>query len=67
MMTHAICSYMSNHAAVPLVAMLINCMYEAVLMANISIIFISCKNIELLDKLIFKKNINVLIVRVHAT
>ena len=32
-MTLAICSYVSNHAAVPLVAMLIKLMYEAVLMA----------------------------------
>ena len=39
-MTLAICSYVSNHAAVPLVAMLIKLMYEAVLMANIPIALI---------------------------
>ena len=37
-MTLTICSYVSNHAAVPLVAMLIKLMYEAVLMANIPIL-----------------------------
>ena len=39
-MTLAICSYVSNHAAVPLVAMLIKLIYEAVLMVNITIAFI---------------------------
>ena len=43
-MTLAICSYVSNHAAVPLVAMLIQLMYEAVLMANIPIAFIICNH-----------------------
>ena len=38
-------SYASNHAAVPLVAMLIKLMYEAVLMANIPIAFIICNHI----------------------
>ena len=33
-MTLAICSYVSNHAAVPLEAMLIKLMYEAVLMVG---------------------------------
>ena len=44
-MTPAICSYVSNHAAVPLAAMLIKLMYEAVLMANIPIGFIICNHI----------------------
>ena len=44
-MTLAICSYVSNHAAVLLVAMLIKLMYEAVLMANIPISFIICNHI----------------------
>ena len=44
-MTLAVCSYVSNHAAVHLVAMLINYMYEAVLKANRSLVFISCKKI----------------------
>ena len=44
-MTFTICSYVSNHAAVPLVAMLIKLMYEAVLMANIPIGFIICNHI----------------------
>ena len=44
-MTLAICSYVSNHAAVPPVAMFIKLMYEAVLMANISIAFIICNHI----------------------
>ena len=39
-MTLAKCSYVSNHAAVPLLAMLIKLMYEAVLMVNIPIAFI---------------------------
>ena len=39
-MTLTICSYVSNHAAVPLVAMLIKLMYESVLMANIPTVFI---------------------------
>ena len=38
-MTLIICSYVSNHAAVPLVAMLTKLMYEAVVMANIPITF----------------------------
>ena len=37
-MTLAICSYVSNHATVPLVAMLIKLMYEAVVMAFVVII-----------------------------
>ena len=44
-MTLAICSYVSIHAAVPLVAMLIKFMYETVLMANIPIAFIICNHI----------------------
>ena len=44
-MTLAICSYVSNHAAVPLVAMLIKLMYEAVLMADMPIAFIICNHI----------------------
>ena len=36
-MTLTICSHVSNHAAVPLAAMLIKLMYEAVLMAKIPI------------------------------
>ena len=47
-MTLAKCSYVSNHAAVPLAAMLIKLMYEAVLMANIPIHyyeFIICNHI----------------------
>ena len=44
-MTLDICSYVSNHAEVPLVAMLIKLIYEAVLMANIPIAFIICKHI----------------------
>ena len=36
-MAIAICSYVSNHAAVPLAAILIKLMYEAVLMANIQL------------------------------
>ena len=39
-MTLAIFSYVSDHAAVPLVAMLIKLVYNAVLMANIPIAFI---------------------------
>ena len=39
-MTLAICSYVPNHAGVPLAAMFIKLMYEAVLMANIPIAFI---------------------------
>ena len=50
-MWHGICSYVSNHAAVPLVAMVIKLMYEAVLMAK----YTNCINylqsyILLLDK-----------------
>ena len=44
-MTLAICSYVSNQAAVHLVAMLIKLMYEAVLMANILTAFIICNHI----------------------
>ena len=44
-MTLAICFYVSNHAAVPQVAMHIKLMYEAVLMANIPIAFIICNHI----------------------
>ena len=44
-MTLAICSYVSNLAAVPLVTMLIKLMYEAVLMANITIAFNICNHI----------------------
>ena len=44
-MTLAICSYVTNHAAVPLVAMPIKFMYEDVLMANITIAFIICQHI----------------------
>ena len=44
-MTLSKCSYVSNHAAVPLVAMLIKLMYEAVLMPNIPIAFIVCNHI----------------------
>ena len=44
-MTLTMCSYVSNHAAVPLVAMLTKLMYKAVLMANISIGFIICNDI----------------------
>ena len=44
-MTLAICSYVLNHAAVPLAAMLIKLMYEAVLMANIPIAFVICNHI----------------------
>ena len=43
-MTLAIPSYVSSHAAVPLAAMLIKLMYEAVLMANIPIAFIICNH-----------------------
>ena len=48
-MTLVICSYVSNHAAVPLVAMLIKLMYEAVLMANIPIAFIICNCYDLIS------------------
>ena len=44
-MTLAIYFSVSNHAAVPLVAMLIKLMCEAVLMANIPIAFIICNHI----------------------
>ena len=44
-MTLTICPYVSSLAAVPLVAMLIKLMYEAVLMANIPIAFIICNHI----------------------
>ena len=44
-MTLPICSYVSNHAAVPLGAMLTKLMYQAVLMANIPIAFIICNPI----------------------
>ena len=44
-MTLAICSYVLNYAAVPLVTMLIKLRYEAVLMANIPIAFIICNHI----------------------
>ena len=44
-MTLTTCSYVSNHAAVPLVAMCIKLMCEAVLMANIPIAFIICNHI----------------------
>ena len=44
-MTLAVCSYVSNHVAMPLVAMLIKLMYEAVQMANIPIVFIICNHI----------------------
>ena len=44
-MTLTICSYVSNHAAVPLVAMLIKLMHEAILLANITIAFIICNHI----------------------
>ena len=44
-MTLTICSYVSNHAAVPLVAVLIKLMYTAVLMANIPVVFIICNHI----------------------
>ena len=44
-MTLAICAYASNHAAVPVAAMLIKLMYEAVLMANIPIALIICNHI----------------------
>ena len=44
-MTLALCSYVSNHVAVPLVTMLIKLMYEAVLMANIPFAFIICSHI----------------------
>ena len=47
-MTLAICSHVSNIAVVPLVAMLIKLMYEAVLMANIPTVFIICKSYILL-------------------
>ena len=40
-MTLAIYSYVSNHAAVPLVVMLIKLMYEAVLKANIPIVWVA--------------------------
>ena len=44
-MTLPICSYMLNHAALPLAAMLIKLMYEAVLMADIPLAFIICSHI----------------------
>ena len=44
-MTLTICSCVSNHAVVSLVAMLIKLMYEAVLMAKIPIAFIICNHI----------------------
>ena len=44
-MTLTICSYVSDHAAVPLVVMLMKLMYEAVLIANIPIAFIICNHI----------------------
>ena len=50
-MTLAICFYVSNHAAVPLAAMLIKLMYGAVLMAYIPIAFIICNK-----KIYFWKN-----------
>ena len=43
-MTLTIRSYMSNHAAVPLAAMLIKVMYEGVLTADIPIAFIICNH-----------------------
>ena len=44
-MTLTICSFVSNHAAVHLVAVLIKLIYEAVLMVNIPIAFIICNHI----------------------
>ena len=44
-MTLVICSYVSNHAALPLAALLIKLMYDVVLMANIPIAFIICNHI----------------------
>ena len=55
-MTLAICSYMSNHAAGPLMAMLIKLMYEVVLMANIPIAFIICHHIFYYWKINIKDN-----------
>ena len=49
-MALTICSYVSNNTAVPLVAMFIKLMYEAVLIANMPIAFIICNHIFLLDK-----------------
>ena len=55
-MTLAICSYVSNHAAVPLVAMLIKLMYDTVLMASISIAFIICNHIFIIGQTDIKNN-----------
>ena len=55
-MTLAICSYVSNHATMPLVAMLIKLIYEAVLMANIPIAFIIYNHIFIIGQVDIKDN-----------